>query len=136
MRDGGVELRPLRAQRGDGVLLLPDFHAHFGQTLGLPRRLELDLVDIGRCRNERGDDEDIEDAHHDLRLPVMTSASDGSRGSRSSAMPAPAGASVRSAARSFAERARGLAAISPSSATTGRPVRMRKLGGVCTASGA
>ena len=48
----------------------------------------------------------------------------------------PAGASVRSAARSLAERARGLAAISASSAVTGRPVRMRKLGGGCTASGA
>ena len=110
-----VELRPFGAQRRDRVLLAPDLHAQLGDALGLPRGFELDLVDIGRRQHERGDHADVEEAHHRLRLPLMTSASDGRRGSRSSAMSAPAGASVRSAARSLAERARGLAAISASS---------------------
>jgi hypothetical protein len=40
-----------------------------------------------------------------------------------------AGASVRSAPRSFADRARGFADISDAPGVSGRLVRMRKLGG-------
>ena len=59
----------------------------------------------------------------------MTSASDGSRGRPPAEGSLRDGASVRSAARSLAERARGLAAISASSGTTGRLVSTRKVGG-------
>jgi hypothetical protein len=45
------------------------------------------------------------------------------------------GASVRSAARSFAERARGLASTSASSGVSGRRVNARKLGGTAVGCG-
>ena len=57
-------------------------------------------------------------------------------GARDRARRHPRRASVRSAARSFAERARGLAATSLSSATIGRLVRMRNVVAACTACGA
>ena len=47
-----------------------------------------------------------------------------------------AGAGARAAARSLAERARGLRAISASSATTGRLVSARKVGAARSTSGA
>ena len=65
----------------------------------------------------------------------MTSASEGSRGNSVSITAARGAASVRSAARSFAERARGLAAISASSGVSGRRVSARKVGGGATTSG-
>src|SRR6476660_4634398 len=93
-----IELRPFGAQRRDGIVLAPDLHAQLGDALGLPRRFELDLVDIGCSQHERADDTDIEKAHHG-RLPLMTSASEGKRGRRSGAISSPGAASVRSAAR-------------------------------------
>ena len=55
MRAGLSSLRPFRAQRRDGVALAPDLGAQLGHALGLPRRFELDLVDIARGSDERGD---------------------------------------------------------------------------------
>src|SRR5262249_9816258 len=129
----GVELRPFGAQRRDHIVLAPDLHAQLGNPLRLARRFELDPVDIDGSGDERGDDADVEEAHH-RRLPLMTSVRAGSRGKRSSCA-LPAGASVRSAARSLAERARGLAAIAVASGVTNRPVRTRKPAGGCLASG-
>ena len=42
------ERRPFGAQRRDGVALAPHVAAHLGDALGAQRRLELDLVDVGR----------------------------------------------------------------------------------------
>ena len=76
-------------------------------------RVHLDLVDIGGGEHQRADDEEMDEPHRQ-RLPHHAgqrrpvAATDASRRC--------AGASVRSAARSLAERARGLAAISSSSA--------------------
>src|SRR5262249_41615488 len=107
---GTVQPRPFGAQSGDGILLAPDFVAQLGDALNLARRFEFYLVYIRGREQQRGDHADIEDAHHRERPAI--SAMEGKRG-RSLAMSiGPAGASVRSAARSFAERARGLAVIS------------------------
>src|SRR5262245_2162869 len=135
---GTVELGPLRAQRRYGVVLAPDFGAQLGDALRLSRRFELDLVDVGRREHERGDHADVDQAHHRGRLRARcarTSASDGRRGSSAAAAPT-GGAAVRSAARSLAERARGLAATSASFGTIGRLVRRRKLAAIRGASGA
>src|SRR5262249_26494477 len=121
------------AERRDGVVLPPDLRAQLGDLLGALRRLVLDLVDIGGRQEQRRDHADIEEADH-RRLPLTTSASAGSRGTKSCALRC-AGASVRSAARSLAERARGLAAISASSGVTGRPVRARNEGAGAITSG-
>src|SRR5262249_4648998 len=105
-----VELRPLRAQRSDRIALLADFAAQLGDALGLEGRLELDLVDIGSCHHEGGNNDEIEQSH-ELHRCLMTSASDGRCGSGTGSSGL-ADASVRSPARSLAERARGFAAIS------------------------
>src|SRR5262245_4183279 len=112
-----VQPSPFGAQSGDGILLAPDFVAQLGDALNLARRFEFDLVYIRGREQQRGDHAEIEDAHH--REPPAISAMEGNRG-RSLLSIGPAGAPVRSAARSFAERARGLAVISASSGTTGR----------------
>src|SRR5207244_9092789 len=105
-----------------------------GHTLGLPRRFKLDLVDMHCRQHERGDDTDVEETDH-RRVPLMTSANEGSGGRRSAVESVDGGASVRSAARSLAERARGLLAISASSAIAGREVRTRNIGAACVGSG-
>src|SRR5262245_20873988 len=130
---GVVEPRPFGAQRRDGVVLAPDLRTQLGDLLGPLGGFKLDLVDIGRRHEEPRNHADVDEADH-RRLALMTSASDGSRGSKSSA-PRRGGASVRSAARSLAERARGLAAISASSGVTGRPVKMRNEGAGSITSG-
>src|SRR5262249_2689344 len=126
-----VQLRPLRAQRRDEVMLATDFSPQLGDALRLPGRLELDFVDVGRSEYEHGDDADVDQAHPCRRS--VTSASDGRRGSSVATGASAADASVRSAALSLAERARGLAAISVSSGATGRLVSSRKLAaaGIC-----
>src|SRR5450631_150618 len=115
---GGVELRPIGAQARDGVALAAQFAGKLRHALGLQRGIELDLVDEGRRQNERANHEYVQEAH--AQCPFRTSTSAGSRGSRSDASSARAGAGSRSAARSLAERARGLRATSSASATTGR----------------
>ena len=68
---------------------------------------EFDLVDVGGRQHERGNDGDVNKTHHCAR--PITLESEGRRGSRPAISTArAAGASVRSAARSFAERARGI----------------------------
>src|SRR5262245_22316644 len=121
-----VELRPFRAQRRDGIVLALKLHPQLGKALRLERGFELDLVDISGSGHERRDDANVEEAHH-RRLALTTSASAGKRGRMLLKLTVPAGASVRSAARSLAERDRALAAISAGSGMTGRAVRMRKL---------
>src|SRR4029453_4447844 len=107
-------------------------------TLRLPRRLELDFVDVGRRQHERADHADVDNAHHRGRPDpwgATMSAGDGNRGSNAVARRLAIAASVRSAARSLAERARGLAPISASSGTIGRLVKMRKVAAVCAGAG-
>src|SRR5712691_534978 len=119
---GAVEPRPFSAQRRDGVVLTPDLRAQLGDLLHPLGRFKLDLVDVGSRHKERRNHANVDEADH-RRLALMTSASEGSCGSKSSALcwaPRRGGASVRSAARSLADRARGLAAISASSGVTGR----------------
>src|SRR4029079_18172165 len=66
---GAVELGPLGAPRRDGGALAPDFLAQFCQPLGLPGRVELDLVDIRSREDERGQHEQMEEPQH-LNLPA------------------------------------------------------------------
>src|SRR5664279_3063258 len=103
-------------------------------AFGLQRGIKLDLVDEGRRQDERADDEDVEKAH--AQCPFTTSASAGKRGLRSDASSARAGAALRSAARSLAERARGLCETSSASATTGRLVSTLNVGAGRLSSGA
>src|SRR5512141_1303018 len=114
---GRIKLRPFGAQYGNSVALAAQFAPQLGDSLGLEGGIELDLVYKRRRQNECADDENVQQAH--VYRPLRTSASDGKRGSRSDGTPARVGASVRSAARSLAERARTLRMISSSSATTG-----------------
>src|SRR4029453_4866854 len=107
-------------------------------TLRLPRRLELDFVDVGRRQHERADHADVDSEHpggrpDPWRAPM--SAGDGNRGSNAVARRLAIAASVRSAARSLAERARGLAPISASSGMIGRWVRARKAAAACAGAG-
>src|SRR5262249_10845383 len=122
-----IERRPFGAQRRDRVALAPDIDPHLGDALGTERGLEFDLVDVGRGRDQQDENAEVQDAH--AQRPLITSSRDGKRGRYSSASKARGGAAVRSAPRSFAERARGLAATSASSATTGRLVSNAKVGG-------
>ena len=131
---GIVKLAPLRAQRGDGVALAPHLAANLGEALGLHRGIEFDAINVGRGEDESADHDEIESAQ-DHGRPRMTSASEGSRGNIVPIAASRGAASVRSAARSFAERARGLAAISASSAVSGRRVRTLKVGGAAVSSG-
>src|SRR6185437_16233466 len=131
---GSIELRPFGAQRRDGVALAAQFAGDLGHPFGLQRGIELDLVDEGRRQDQRADHHDIEKAH--AQCPFMTSAKAGRRGSRSATSPSRARASARSAARSLAERARGLWTTSPASATTGFLVSTRKVGAGVLSSGA
>src|SRR3954469_13510541 len=119
----GAEPGTFRAQLRDGVALLAHFGVEPQHPLGARGRFHLDAVDIGGGEYQHADDEEMDDPHD--QPPLMTSASDGHFGKLSAAN---AGASVRWAARNFAERARGLARTSSSPAVTGRLVKMRKLG--------
>ena len=113
---GAVELRPFGAQDRDGVALAADLGAQLRDPLRLHRRLELDLVDVGRRQHEGGDHQDVEDAQH-LSGPRHARRARAARGNGSGA--STARRAVRSAARSWAERARGLAAISSASGDDG-----------------
>src|SRR6266849_3313006 len=64
--------RPRRAAPERGDARAGDRGAKPGHAFGLPRRFELDLVDMGRSDHERGDDADVDEAHH-RRLPLTTS---------------------------------------------------------------
>src|SRR5450755_3726368 len=131
---GCVEFRPFGAQGRDGVALAAQFAGELRHALGLQRGIELDLVDEGRRQDERADHHKVQEAH--AQCPFTTSASAGRRGLRSDASSARAGASLRSAARSLAERARGLCATSSASAVTGRLVSTLNVGAGRLSSGA
>ena len=118
-----IELGPFRAQAGDGVALLADFRMQPQHALGARGGFHLDAVDIGGGEHQRGDHEEMDDPHG--QPPLITSSRTGHAGNAAAAC---AAASVRSAARSLAERARGLAETSSPPAVTGRLVRMTKLG--------
>src|SRR5262249_14701265 len=127
-----VERGPFRAQRGDGVTLATDLAAELGNPLGLQCGIELDLVDVGGRENERSKHADMQNAQHQPR--PMISCGLGSRGNAATAVTW-AAASVRSAARNLADRARGFSAISCSSGAIGRRVSTRKLGAARARSG-
>src|SRR5579871_3143556 len=128
-----IESAPFGAQRGNGITFAADFATQLSDAFDLQCRVEFDLVDPHRGNDQGSDDYDVEETH--AQRPLMTSPSDGSRGRRSSMAPAWGAASVRCAARSLAERARGLQAISSASATIGRLVSTLKLGCGRTTSG-
>src|SRR5215813_13105422 len=129
-----IEFSPFRTQYGDRIALAAQFAAQLGHALGLKGGVELDLVNKRRREDQRANDQDIKKAH--AHRPFKASASDGTWGNRSGGTPARAGASMRSAARSLAERARGLRTISSSSAATGRLVSARNVAGGRLTSGA
>src|SRR6185437_4419893 len=130
---GRVELAPFGAQGRDGVALAANFPAQLGYPLDLQRGVELDLVNNGRRQNERADHKKVDKAHG--QRPPTTSSRAGNRGTASSS-PCRAGAFVRSAARSLAERARAFLAISFSSGVTGRLVSTSNVGDDRLTSGA
>src|SRR6516165_813589 len=127
---GCVQPCPLCAQHGDGVALFADFLVQPQYALGAGGRLHLDAVDVGSSEHQRADYEQVDDPHD--QPPLIATES---RGQAGKAALACAAAAVRSAARSFADRARGLSAISCSLGASGRLVRMRKLGATCLTSG-
>ena len=104
-----IEPGPFGTQHGDRIALLANFRAQLQHAFGARGRVHLDPIDIGRCEHQCADHEEVDEPHR--QPPRITSERRGQDG-RSSAWCA--GASVRSAARSFAERARGLAASSGS----------------------
>src|SRR4029077_7475683 len=108
-----VEPGPLRAQHRNGVSLLADFRAQAEHALGALGRFHLDPVDVGGGEYQHADDEEVDDPHD--RPPLAMPSRVGQSGKGAATW---AGAPVRSAARSLAERARGLAEISASSAVT------------------
>src|ERR1700675_621159 len=125
-----IEFGPFRAQHRDGVALLANFRVQPQHPLGAGGGFHLDAVDIGGCEHQDADHEEMDDPHG--QPPLITSSSLGHAGNAAAPW---AGASLRSAARSFADRARGLAEISASSAVTGRLVRIAKLRAACATSG-
>src|SRR5437762_1321887 len=125
-----IEPGPFGAQYRDGVALLADFHVQALHALDPRGRFHLDAIDVSRREHQHADNEEVDDPHD--QPPLKTSVSRGQSGNLS---PACAGAAVRSAARSFAERARGLAATSASPGVTGRLVRISKLLAACATSG-
>src|ERR1700739_3191950 len=125
-----VELGPFRSQLRDGVALLAYFRMQPQRPLGAIGGFHFDPVDIGGGEHQDADHEEMEDPHG--QPPLITSARTGHAGNAAAIC---AGAALRSAARSFAERARGLAEISSSFAITGRLVRTTKLGAACASSG-
>src|SRR5262249_20479240 len=130
---GRIEFRPFGAQYGDRITLAAQFAAQLGHAFGLKGGVKFDLVDKRRCKDQRANDQDIKKAH--AYRPFKASASDGTCGNRSEETSGRAGPPVRSAARSLAERARGLRTISSSSAATGRLVSVRNVAGGCLTSG-
>src|SRR3984957_14014606 len=127
---GRIELGPFRAQLRDGVALLAYFRMQPQRPLGAIGGFHFDPVDIGGGEHQDADHEEMEDPHG--QPPLITSARTGHAGNAAAMC---AGAVLRSAARSLAERARGLAEISSSLAVTGRLVRTAKLGAACASSG-
>src|SRR5262249_25337303 len=125
-----LELGPLRAQRRDRIALFTHVVAQLHDPLGADGRHHLDPVNVAGAEHEDADDEDMHETHQPL---LITSTSVGQEWR--SALSAWGGSAVRCAARSFADRARGLTAISCASATTGRRVRISKLGAGCARSG-
>src|SRR5215468_5048037 len=132
-----IEQRPLGPQRGDGIALAFDFGSKLRQLLCPYRGFELDRVDAARRDDQRHHHDWMDETHPHRRFPWSTAASDGTplpalpcrrgKGGRRTPAAARAGASVRSAARSLAERARGFSSISASSGVTGRRVSARKV---------
>src|SRR5258708_4257577 len=125
-----VKLGPFRAQHRDGVALLANLRLQPQHALGARRGIHLDPIDISGGEHQGTNDEEMDDPHG--QPPLITSSSVGHAGNTAAAC---AGACVRSAARSFADRARGLAEISASSGVTGRFVRMTKLDAAWAISG-
>src|ERR1700716_1515059 len=125
-----IELGPFRAQHRDGVALLANFRMQPQHALGARGRFHLDPIDVSGCEYQGTDHEEVDDPHD--QPPLITSVSVGHAGNAAAMC---AGAAVRSAARSFADRARGLAEISSSPGVTGRLVKMEKLGAACAISG-
>src|SRR5579872_2768169 len=97
--------------------------AGFDDFLGPEDGLVFDRIDIGRRSDERADRSDMHDAPHQLLLRGGIATSSISR----SSFPR-AGAALRVANRSFAERARGLATRSASLGTIGWPPSTEKVG--------
>src|SRR5882762_8554809 len=107
-----VKPGPFRAQHRNCIALLADLRVQPLHPLDAGRRFHLDAIDIGSRKDQHADDEEVDDPHD--QPPLMTPASVGQAGNLPSSC---GGAAVRSAARSFADRARGLAAAC---ATSGR----------------
>src|SRR5229473_184492 len=125
-----VKPGPLRAQYSDGVALLADLRMQPQHALGAGGGFHLDPIDVSGGEHQDADHEKMDDPHG--QPPPITAASVGHAGNAAAGC---AGAAVRSAARSFADRARGLAEISAPSGVTGRLVKMEKLGAACAISG-
>ncbi len=114
-----IEPGPFRTQHRDGVALLANFRMQSQHALRARGRFHLDPINVSGCEHQGADHEEVDDPH--AQPPLITSVSVGHAGSAAAIC---AGAAVRSAARSFADRARGLADISSSPGVTGRLVKI------------
>src|SRR3954451_2748664 len=130
-----VEMLPFGLEHRDAVALGADARLQLRPLLGLVERIVLDRVGVaGRAdeAEDRHDMQDADEAHHARALRSI----EGSEASASIAASGfCAGASVRSPARSFAERARGFLAHSASLAGTGPLVTATKLGAAASPCG-
>src|SRR5262249_22854933 len=120
-----VELPPFGPQRRYGIAPAPDLGGELRDAFGLHGRFEFDLVNVDCRRHQRRRHDEMDKAHH-YRSPRSVSPSEGSRDNTATGL-SRAGASVRSAARSFAERARGFSLTSAASGVTGRRVSTRNV---------
>src|SRR5260370_22908407 len=125
-----MEEGPRGGEGRDGIGRALNFGGEPCDLLCPYSRFEFDGVDADRRRDQRRHRDEMDEAHHHQRFPCSIVASDGTpllalprmRGGAGTPAAVRAGASVRSAARNLADRARGFSWISAASGVTGRRV--------------
>src|SRR5829696_8105994 len=122
---------PLGPEHKDRIALAMNLRSQLYDLLRMVERLVLDRVGVARGPDQRRDGDEVE--HLDHRRPRLSAVRGSSASVTRASSNSCAGASVRSPARSFADRARGLRAASASPGAIGPFVTARKLGGAAGA---
>src|SRR5215218_3716581 len=131
---GTIEILPFGLQHRDGLALALQLGFQLRHLLGIIERVVLDRIGIACRCDESRDLDNVEQPDH--RRPPRFSAVCGNSASMVMALKGSCGGvSVRAPARSFAERARGLRAISWSLGHTGPLVIASKVGSGAAAVG-